>query len=537
MAIITPGTQTNWLRGVYESTPRGTQKHHMQHRNPLHRGVIGGPQEPIEPWQVTDPEDRIYGASSSNLSREQTNGAGGLPAGTETWEDLLKAVGGKNFKTAIGLAKHLSPKPRPVDWPLMSFMYFADMAARASEPGATAFGAAAKALQKPSEYLLKQKELERKREDKLPLTALSIAKMLKDDGDDKHPKQYEVTQTIAGKTTTKNRFLQPDEVKNLIQKGATLAEVLKPTPKADYKSIRGFYIADKRFKQFAELSEKFGIVEDAYRQAYQIDRPMVADLAMVFAFMKMLDPNSVVREGEQQQAKATGGAADYLVAVVKSLKGEGSLTDLQRKSFRDSAYGFYMKNVAAFKDLNEQISEEAKSVYGLTDLPFLQKPKEYKDAEGNSTLKVYARFPWEGADTVKNAMVAEKRLKALSNEDIIFMHSVDKENWKPEEKIYLSKELHRRGKEGKPLTMGMLTPELQKTLRNQQGAADAYSRRIAESLKAQQAQQAQTGDKREIEELKRKLEEITEELRKQRFHRQGSFRNPGANFNRSGGAK
>ena len=43
--------------------------------------------------------------------------------------------------------------------------------------------------------------------------------------------------------------------------------------------------------------------------------------------MKALDPGSVVREGEQDQARATGGVADRLVGYVNQIKGEGALPE------------------------------------------------------------------------------------------------------------------------------------------------------------------------------------------------------------------
>lgn len=51
----------------------------------------------------------------------------------------------------------------------------------------------------------------------------------------------------------------------------------------------------------------------------------VAQLAAVFKLMKALDPTSVVREGEQQQARSTGGPADSLVGYVNKIRGEGGL--------------------------------------------------------------------------------------------------------------------------------------------------------------------------------------------------------------------
>lgn len=50
-----------------------------------------------------------------------------------------------------------------------------------------------------------------------------------------------------------------------------------------------------------------------------------AQLAAIFKFMKALDPTSVVREGEQQMARETGGPADYLVGMVNQIRGEGGL--------------------------------------------------------------------------------------------------------------------------------------------------------------------------------------------------------------------
>lgn len=50
-----------------------------------------------------------------------------------------------------------------------------------------------------------------------------------------------------------------------------------------------------------------------------------SQLAAIFKFMKSLDPTSVVREGEQQMARRTGGPADYLVGLVNQIEGEGSL--------------------------------------------------------------------------------------------------------------------------------------------------------------------------------------------------------------------
>jgi len=61
------------------------------------------------------------------------------------------------------------------------------------------------------------------------------------------------------------------------------------------------------------------------------------DLAMIFAFMKMLDPGSVVREGEFANAQNTAGIPDRVVnAYNRALKGT-RLSDKQRAEFFNTA--------------------------------------------------------------------------------------------------------------------------------------------------------------------------------------------------------
>ena len=111
-------------------------------------------------------EDNTLGASGTNILN--------LPQGA------LKALGGQeNFQNAMQLAQALQPAPKPIDPALLSFLYFSQMAAEASKPGATALGAASTAALTPAQYLMKDYERQREREAKLPATALQIANLIK----------------------------------------------------------------------------------------------------------------------------------------------------------------------------------------------------------------------------------------------------------------------------------------------------------------------------------------------------------------------
>lgn len=89
------------------------------------------------------------------------------------------------------------------------------------------------------------------------------------------------------------------------------------------------------------------------------------DLALIFAFMKVLDPTSVVREGEFANAQNTGGIAENVVnAYNKALNGE-RLTDRQRSEFFRTANGMMRDRQANYQEVVNRQRELA-SQYGLS---------------------------------------------------------------------------------------------------------------------------------------------------------------------------
>ena len=88
-------------------------------------------------------------------------------------------------------------------------------------------------------------------------------------------------------------------------------------------------------KEVNTLLGDFGIIADNYAkiQAAASDPSAAGDLALVFAYMKLLDPPSSVREGEAASAKNAGGVPDRVRATYNNvLRGE-NFTEEQRKDF------------------------------------------------------------------------------------------------------------------------------------------------------------------------------------------------------------
>lgn len=186
-----------------------------------------------------------------------------------------------------------------------------------------------------------------------------------------------VEQSSIGKDETKvNIFEKKDDAK---PKQDAVFAPLNLKQKENFIKVKDKY----QTKQFVkDYNDKLGHMDNvftAYNQVYELDRPGAGDLALIFSFMKMLDPRSVVREGEFEVAKKVGGPADFLVQTANYIKNGGILSDLTRRSFRDLAFAQY-KNATA--NLQTQNAEEIKvgDVLGLEKNvieSYIKTPKQY----------------------------------------------------------------------------------------------------------------------------------------------------------------
>tara|TARA_R110000824_G_scaffold202246_1_gene386488 strand:- start:2187 stop:3662 length:1476 start_codon:yes stop_codon:yes gene_type:complete len=237
-------------------------------------------------------------------------------------------------------------------------------------------------------------------------------------GDNKGSRVYSDTGSFIN-YDKKNVAEEKDEVKTVIEKE-------EPTEKAPprrlnlkeqdaYGKLSGAYGKSPDVKKYEELKGNANKVVTNYNMAYQLERPQAADLAMIFAFMKMLDPRSVVRESEQDQARATGGAADWLITYVTSLQGGGSLTDAQRTSFRNLAMEYYAKSTQDLETYNKKELTKAPLYNFETNIleTYLVKPKQF-DISGYMVRLPKINF--EGTDKERleefDTFVKKNKLKA-----------------------------------------------------------------------------------------------------------------------------
>lgn len=116
-------------------------------------------------------------------------------------------------------------------------------------------------------------------------------------------------------------------------------------------------------KEFTALSKDFVTIRDAFGKVAVADPSAAGDVARVFAFMKMLDPNSSVREGEYANAQNAGGVPDRVANMYNKVLDGTFLTDDQRKDFNKQAENVFkvqMRNQLQNEDQYRGIAKRNK---------------------------------------------------------------------------------------------------------------------------------------------------------------------------------
>lgn len=94
-------------------------------------------------------------------------------------------------------------------------------------------------------------------------------------------------------------------------------------------------------KEYSDQTKGFQEVREAYRRVKSSNDDAVGDLSLIFGYMKMLDPGSVVREGEFATAQNAAGIPDRMRNVYNRAVSGERLTPGQRKAFTGQAEKLY----------------------------------------------------------------------------------------------------------------------------------------------------------------------------------------------------
>lgn len=162
----------------------------------------------------------------------------------------------------------------------------------------------------------------------------------------------------------------------------------KPYDFTGEQDFRKEFTALPPVKSFQVQADAFGKVAAAAK-----DPSAAGDLAMIFSFMKILDPNSVVREQEFANAQNAAGVPEQIRnAWNRALNGE-RLNPEQRNDFLRVAQATYDQSAAQVRSITDQYTEMAKArgldpARALPDFGFSGEMPQLGAAGGDGTPQV-----------------------------------------------------------------------------------------------------------------------------------------------------
>jgi hypothetical protein len=111
-------------------------------------------------------------------------------------------------------------------------------------------------------------------------------------------------------------------------------------------------------KDFADQTQAFATLQ-ATAQRANAQPSAASDIALVFTFMKTLDPASTVREGEFAAAAKAGSFGDQIAALVSRVESGELLTEQMRKDFVKTAGKLFIEGKGQYRGLRDDYEERA----------------------------------------------------------------------------------------------------------------------------------------------------------------------------------
>jgi hypothetical protein len=143
-----------------------------------------------------------------------------------------------------------------------------------------------------------------------------------------------------------------DEFKNFIARGGPVNDVAPQNVYSESEAMRKEFNSLKPVQDFSLQSSAYGRLA-----ASAADPSPAGDLALIFNYMKVLDPGSTVREGEAASIRNAGNVPQRVIAQYNSLfSGEGSLSEEQRADVVNRSKKLYESAEENFGKIYEQYS-------------------------------------------------------------------------------------------------------------------------------------------------------------------------------------
>jgi hypothetical protein len=140
--------------------------------------------------------------------------------------------------------------------------------------------------------------------------------------------------------------------------------VVQRAPRPEAKPAGGDETYEGLRKEWSGMTKDYRSIADMWakiREAATNPTP-ANDIALIFGYMKILDPGSVVREGEFATAQNASSIDETVRARYNQLiKNKGLLSDEQRQYFVQSAYGTVKSQVPIVESLKQDYESIARA--------------------------------------------------------------------------------------------------------------------------------------------------------------------------------
>ena len=134
--------------------------------------------------------------------------------------------------------------------------------------------------------------------------------------------------------------------------------------------------AERNFRnEYNDRTKVYQDVKASYGRVLSSDDSAVGDLSLIFGYMKMLDPGSVVREGEFATAQNAAGIPERIQNIYNRIVSGERLNSDQRKAFKGQAERLFKQAGQQEAQVRAGIERIAKG-YGLNTANIFYTPED-----------------------------------------------------------------------------------------------------------------------------------------------------------------
>lgn len=158
-------------------------------------------------------------------------------------------------------------------------------------------------------------------------------------------------------------------------KEKTLTELLGGETGTIRDPAKKVEVEGKMRDDYARATKDFTTIRDFKDRIDNAASTGAGDLALVFSYMKLLDPASTVREGEFKTASQIAGLPGVIETLRNKVLGQGQLGEDARKDIRVASENIWKKANERHSTLTNRTAQIAKS-YGLDPKRIIIDPSE-----------------------------------------------------------------------------------------------------------------------------------------------------------------